>query len=598
MQPMMATAPNAVLPLGRHAEDQQIKAAGLLIWTKDGAALFLKRSAKGDHAGEWCLPGGKIEAGEEASEAAIRETREETGWIPQKDPPSRITEIDHRESSTVDFVTFAVKVGNQFIPELDDEHNGWSWAPISNPPQPLHPGVAATIQGLRYGEGQAEDAGTFKESDHPRGKGGKNAGRFVKKGAGGGSGSPAKEAKETTKSSSAVKAAKPPTRQKQYKAIDGVASFLDHVSKITSAHMPEGMVSPQGFILRNGNPYTANDKTFDGASVGKKHECFKNAALEALRNPDRTYVEGFVSVHGVPVEHAWTVDKSGQIYDHTIASPDGIEGYFGVPFSKDFLKQALNENRVYGLLGYASRKTLDPLLKGEVENFGEAVDVNALSDSAVTDRLAFAARRLRSIPHTDKIDTIERDQLRRKIHDDLYNKDIDKRRREHQVTIILGLPGAGKSTFAQPLLDDGSIEIDPDLAKAMLPEFGRGEGAAAVHEESSAITREVLARAIGNGDNFVWPRVDSPDKIVRDVESLHKAGYQVHVKYIEVERSTSIQACITRFLKKGRYVDPLVVDSYGDSPRKAYEAAVNTGLLASNEAHQRGPKGGFSKLED
>ena len=32
-----------------------------MFMTPDKRVLFLQRSGEGDHAGEWCLPGGKID---------------------------------------------------------------------------------------------------------------------------------------------------------------------------------------------------------------------------------------------------------------------------------------------------------------------------------------------------------------------------------------------------------------------------------------------------------------------------------------------------------------------------------------------------------
>lgn len=55
------------------------RAAGILAVTNSGEALFLKRSTTSDHAGEWCFPGGHVEEGETAEQAARREFEEETG---------------------------------------------------------------------------------------------------------------------------------------------------------------------------------------------------------------------------------------------------------------------------------------------------------------------------------------------------------------------------------------------------------------------------------------------------------------------------------------------------------------------------------------
>jgi len=47
----------------------------------DRAALLLTRRAQGmrRHAGQWALPGGRVDAGESAVDAALREAREEIG---------------------------------------------------------------------------------------------------------------------------------------------------------------------------------------------------------------------------------------------------------------------------------------------------------------------------------------------------------------------------------------------------------------------------------------------------------------------------------------------------------------------------------------
>lgn len=54
--------------------------------------------------------------------------------------------------------------------------------------------------------------------------------------------------------------------------------------------------------------------------------------------------------------------------------------------------KTLLKNKVYGLLGMESRKTLDPLLKGEIKDFKQPVDLATISDEAVSTRLAYASR--------------------------------------------------------------------------------------------------------------------------------------------------------------------------------------------------------------
>jgi ADP-ribose pyrophosphatase YjhB (NUDIX family) len=58
-------------------------AASAIVW-RDGDVLLIERG-NGVRRGQWSLPGGHIEAGERAIEAAAREVREETGVVARLD---------------------------------------------------------------------------------------------------------------------------------------------------------------------------------------------------------------------------------------------------------------------------------------------------------------------------------------------------------------------------------------------------------------------------------------------------------------------------------------------------------------------------------
>ena len=131
-----------------HAADAQPQGAGVAFVTPEGHALFLKRSAGELHPNEWCFPGGGVEAGENAVEAARREANEETGHPTD----GRLQPIDRRETAGVDFMTFAHPVEGKFEPKLNGEHTSHVWAPLDDPPRPLHPGVEATLGGGTAGE--------------------------------------------------------------------------------------------------------------------------------------------------------------------------------------------------------------------------------------------------------------------------------------------------------------------------------------------------------------------------------------------------------------------------------------------------------------
>lgn len=127
-------------------KDEAVKAAGTAFVDPDGYALFLRRGKGGDHAGEWCFPGGGIEDGEESAQAARREASEEIGLVPD----GELSDFSHLVSDEgVDFATFRQEVGARFKPTLNDEHDDYIWAPMDSPPEPIHPGVKAALESVK-----------------------------------------------------------------------------------------------------------------------------------------------------------------------------------------------------------------------------------------------------------------------------------------------------------------------------------------------------------------------------------------------------------------------------------------------------------------
>lgn len=123
-----------------------IHAAGILFVTPEGKVLFLKRGGDGDFAGYWCLPGGKVEDDETALQAAQRECVEEIGSLPEGEAKLWTRRISPEgQSDRVDFTTFVQKVDGEFVPVLNDEHTGYAWADMRQPPEPLHPGCAVSL---------------------------------------------------------------------------------------------------------------------------------------------------------------------------------------------------------------------------------------------------------------------------------------------------------------------------------------------------------------------------------------------------------------------------------------------------------------------
>ena len=95
--------------------------------------LVLRRAAGRPDAGAWRMVGGKIEPGEAAWQAALRELEEETGWRPGAGLveawalPSANVFYEWEADRVVLAPAFAARVEGE--PVLDDEHDAWAWLP-------------------------------------------------------------------------------------------------------------------------------------------------------------------------------------------------------------------------------------------------------------------------------------------------------------------------------------------------------------------------------------------------------------------------------------------------------------------------------------
>lgn len=109
-----------------------IFASGIMF--RNGKKVFLIQRSDD---GTWCPPGGKLEQGELAIDAARREVLEETGY--QYDGP--LTPY----SVSSDYLTYRADVDQQFEAQLTDETLSFGWFHIDELPKPLHPPFAEVL---------------------------------------------------------------------------------------------------------------------------------------------------------------------------------------------------------------------------------------------------------------------------------------------------------------------------------------------------------------------------------------------------------------------------------------------------------------------
>jgi 8-oxo-dGTP pyrophosphatase MutT (NUDIX family) len=121
-----------------------VSAVGVWFYSQStGRYLYLMRNDD-KHPDSWGLPGGKMESGESMMSAMIRECQEELGAMPdyiKLVPLEKFTSAD----GGFEYHTFFCIVADEFIPVLNDEHNGYAWLAAGVNLRPMHPGLWSTI---------------------------------------------------------------------------------------------------------------------------------------------------------------------------------------------------------------------------------------------------------------------------------------------------------------------------------------------------------------------------------------------------------------------------------------------------------------------
>ena len=110
-------------------ENRPIPCVGVIITNESGEVLLGKR--KGAHgAGEWGLPGGKMDFGESVKEAALREVKEETGLTVTFEQIAGINDDFEWIDDGRQYLTMIINVSSTGkTPEICEPHKceQWRW---------------------------------------------------------------------------------------------------------------------------------------------------------------------------------------------------------------------------------------------------------------------------------------------------------------------------------------------------------------------------------------------------------------------------------------------------------------------------------------
>jgi hypothetical protein len=238
---------------------------------------------------------------------------------------------------------------------------------------------------------------------------------------------------------------------------------LQDYAKMLSAHSAR-----YALLAEHGKAYT---ETVPAPKLGTTKQCYTNAFHGAMDNDDLTYVEGLAStktIPGFPVEHAWNVNKQGQVVDPTWN--DG-SAYFGIPFKTDYVQKVAARSGVYGILSHTNM----PLLQGKDKGFKASI-IRAYNPDEPRD------------PHGrwGSGDSIDVNQIP-KIDYPLSSK-------QHKIedAFRAQLAANPKKAKAEYRAKYGNV-LNADNAKEMSPDFQKDRGQSlAVHEPASWLVKEMF----------------------------------------------------------------------------------------------------------
>ena len=124
--------------------NEQIICSGALLYSLDSKRFLFLHRANGKHRDVWGLVGGTNEGVETPWEGLKREIFEEVGEIEIKKTIPLETFVSN--DTRFKFHTYLCLINKEFIPKLNDEHDGYAWATFSKWPKPLHNGLANTLR--------------------------------------------------------------------------------------------------------------------------------------------------------------------------------------------------------------------------------------------------------------------------------------------------------------------------------------------------------------------------------------------------------------------------------------------------------------------
>jgi predicted kinase len=155
-------------------------------------------------------------------------------------------------------------------------------------------------------------------------------------------------------------------------------------------------------------------------------------------------------------------------------------------------------------------------------------------------------------------------------------------KREKKLNIVMGLPGAGKSSvIAQSIQQrgEGALLIEADEIKKLMPEYEGGKGSLAVRSAAACIAERCLNDALKNGDNIIYTTVgDTAPELEKLITKAKGKGYSVKLHLAQVSPDKAARRVYDRMAHAVdhpeaafHYVSPSLPLQIGDTPKNNFD---------------------------
>lgn len=119
------------------------QASGCLFLARStGRLLIAHRSKHVLEPGTWGTWGGAVDPGETPKQGVIREVKEEAGY---NGDFKLIPLFVFKHESGFRYHNYLAVVGDEFVPTLNWETQGYKWVGVGKWPMPLHPGLKSLL---------------------------------------------------------------------------------------------------------------------------------------------------------------------------------------------------------------------------------------------------------------------------------------------------------------------------------------------------------------------------------------------------------------------------------------------------------------------